>query len=207
MLLALAPLFVILAVLIKATSEGPVLYRQVRVGRDRRAKGRRLRRAVAIRIDRRVLERRERASHGRPFQIVKFRTMRIDAESAGPRWSAPGDPRITRVGRVLRRTRLDETPQFWNVARGDMSLVGPRPERPYFVDQFAAGIPRYRHRLRVRPGLTGLAQVSLAYDSDLDDVRRKLHYDLEWIARRSLRRDLAILARTVAVVLTGRGAR
>lgn len=207
-LVALAPLFVILAVLIKATSPGPVLYRQTRVGQERRGSAQRRRRAAMTRHGLRAAQdRRVRAAHGRPFAIVKFRTMAEDAEAAGPCWSRPGDPRVTHVGRWLRLTRLDETPQFWNVVRGDMSLLGPRPERPFFVDQFAACIPRYRQRLRVRPCLTGRAQVSLAYDADLDDVRRKLSQDLDWIERRSLRGDLSILARTVAVVLTGRGAR
>jgi len=205
-LTGLLPLFVILAVLIKATSPGPVFYRQVRVGRDGRGIPRRRPFAGRHRLGR-VPERRLREGHGRPFEIVKFRTMRPDAEAAGPRWASPGDPRVTPLGRILRTTRLDETPQFWNVLKGDMSLLGPRPERPFFVEQFSERIPRYRERLRVRPGITGAAQVSLSYDATIDDVQRKLEHDLRWIEQRSWRGDLKVLLRTVAVVVTGRGAR
>ncbi len=207
LLLALSPLFLVLAVLVKATSPGPVLYRQVRVGLERRQGQRRTGSAVAGSRDRRRTDRRESLAYGRPFEIVKFRTMRVDAEANGPCWSSAGDPRITPLGRILRLTRLDETPQLWNVFRGDMSLLGPRPERPFFVEQFVEQIPNYTERLRVKPGITGLAQVSLAYDATIDDVRRKLDADLDWIRGRSLRRDVGIVLRTVAVVLTGRGAR
>jgi lipopolysaccharide/colanic/teichoic acid biosynthesis glycosyltransferase len=206
-LAALAPLFVLLAVLVKATSDGPVFYRQVRVGRERRDADRRSFPTGTGACDRRRRERRCVAAYGRPFSIVKFRTMRADAEAHGPQWSRALDPRVTPLGRLLRTTRLDETPQFWNVLRGDMSLLGPRPERPFFVEQFAERIPRYRERLRVRPGITGLAQVTLDYDASLDDVHRKLEADLDWIHRRSWARDCAILLRTVSVVVTGRGAR
>lgn len=207
LLVALSPLFVVLAILVKATSPGPVLYRQVRVGLERRTAPRRAASVAAGPRDRRRSDRREAPAYGRPFEIVKFRTMRVDAEANGPRWSTAGDPRITPLGRILRLTRLDETPQLWNVLTGDMSLLGPRPERPYFVEQFVEQIPNYRERLRVKPGITGLAQVSLAYDATVDDVRRKLDADLDWIRGRSLRRDFGIVLRTVAVVLTGRGAR
>jgi lipopolysaccharide/colanic/teichoic acid biosynthesis glycosyltransferase len=132
--------------------------------------------------------------------------MVLNAEEYGPQWSRKRDPRIFPFGRFLRLTRLDETPQFLNVLRGDMSLIGPRPERPFFVEQFVETIPEYRERLRVRPGITGRAQVSLDYDSSVDDVKRKLEQDLLYIRERSLAQDLSILARTVWVVLTGRGA-
>jgi lipopolysaccharide/colanic/teichoic acid biosynthesis glycosyltransferase len=204
-LAVLAPVFALVAVGIKLTSPGPVLYQQVRVGQDRRTETRG-RREPSAPGDRRAAERRSHRAHGRPFRIFKFRTMAANAEEYGPQWSRKGDPRIFRLGRFLRLTRLDETPQFLNVLRGDMSLVGPRPERPYFVDQFAEAIPRYRDRLTVRPGITGRAQVSLDYDSNVDDVKRKLDADLAYIRNRSLRQDLAILVRTVWVVLTGRGA-
>ncbi len=207
LLLALSPLFLVVAILVKATSPGPVLYRQVRVGLERRQGQRRTSAAAAGGRDRRRTDRREVLAYGRPFEIVKFRTMRVDAEANGPCWSAAGDPRITPLGRILRLTRLDETPQLWNVFKGDMSLLGPRPERPFFVEQFVEQIPNYRDRLQVKPGITGLAQVSLAYDATIDDVRRKLDADLDWIRGRSLRRDMGIVLRTVAVVLTGRGAR
>lgn len=207
LLVALSPLFLVLALLVKATSPGPVLYRQVRVGLERRHGPRRGGSVPRGAHDRRRTDRRAARGHGRPFEIVKFRTMVVDAEANGPRWSTTGDPRITPLGRVLRLTRLDETPQLWNVFRGDMSLLGPRPERPYFVEQFVDQIPGYERRLRVKPGITGLAQVSLAYDATLDDVRRKLDADLDWIEGRSWKRDLGIVLRTVAVVVTGRGAR
>jgi lipopolysaccharide/colanic/teichoic acid biosynthesis glycosyltransferase len=132
--------------------------------------------------------------------------MQVNAEEYGPQWSRHNDPRITRVGRFLRKTRLDETPQFFNVLRGDMSILGPRPERPYFVKQFVEAIPSYSERLRVRPGITGLAQVTLDYDSCIDDVKKKLEQDLKLVRNRSLSRDLGILARTAYVVITGKGA-
>jgi len=205
-LAALAPLFPLIALGIKLSSPGPILYHQVRVGLDRRHGSRRASRPAPGPGDRRESERRMRATHGRPFHIYKFRTMVPNAEEYGPQWSRKRDPRIFPLGRLLRLTRLDETPQFLNVLRGDMSLIGPRPERPFFVEQFVDTVPNYRDRLRVRPGITGRAQVSLDYDSSIDDVKRKLEQDLLYIRERSLFQDLAILFRTVWVVLTGRGA-
>jgi lipopolysaccharide/colanic/teichoic acid biosynthesis glycosyltransferase len=206
-LLSLLPVFAAIAILVKSTSRGPVFYLQVRVGRERREDERRVPPEGPQPRGRRRRERRYAGAHGHPFRIVKFRTMLADAETAGPTWSTTDDPRVTSLGRLLRVTRLDETPQFWNVLRGDMSILGPRPERPFFVDQFVQQIPRYRERLRVRPGITGQAQVRLAYDSSIDDVQRKLEQDLDWIEKRSLRGDMVILVRTVTVILTGRGAR
>lgn len=205
-LASLAPLFGIIALAIKLSSPGPVFYHQVRVGLNRRAGERRRPRPAPGPGDRRGADRRLSTGHGRPFRIYKFRTMVPNAEEYGPQWSMKGDPRIFPLGRLLRLTRLDETPQFLNVLKGDMSLIGPRPERPYFVEQFAEAIPHYRERLRVRPGITGRAQVKLDYDASIDDVKEKLEQDLQYIRRRSPVHDLEILFRTVWVVLTGKGA-
>jgi lipopolysaccharide/colanic/teichoic acid biosynthesis glycosyltransferase len=204
-LTALVPLFLIIAVAIRSTSPGPIFYGQTRVGRNLRGRGRQRDSAASGPHDRRKMDRRTSFAHGRHFQIYKFRTMVVNAEEYGPQWSRPDDPRITPVGRFLRKSRLDETPQFYNVLRGDMSILGPRPERPYFVKQFVESIPNYSERLRVRPGITGLAQVTLDYDSSIDDVKKKLEHDLQHVRRKSFRRDLRILARTLYVVLTGKG--
>lgn len=205
-LTVLSPLMLLVAVLIKATSPGPVFYRQLRVGHNRRGGRRRSSTESGGPHDRRRGERREQRSHGCLFDILKFRTMVVNAEEYGPQWSSKDDPRITAIGKFLRFTRLDETPQFVNVLRGQMSLIGPRPERPYFVEQFAECIPNYTERLRVRPGITGLAQVTLDYDSSIDDVKKKLEQDLEYVRTRSVWQDLKILVRTAVVVATGKGA-
>ena len=132
--------------------------------------------------------------------------MVLDAESkSGPIWSTKGDPRITTVGAFIRKVRIDEIPQMWNVLKGDMSLVGPRPERPYFVEQLSQEIPLYKRRLKVRPGITGWAQVKHKYDETVEDVKTKLRYDLFYIENMSLRNDLKILFRTIFVVLFGKG--
>lgn len=204
-LVALTPVFLVLAAIIKATSKGPVFYQQTRVGQNRRD-GQRRNGAAAGPTDRRRTDRRGARAYGRPFRIYKFRTMVVNAEEYGPQWSSRSDPRITPVGRFLRLTRLDETPQFLNVLKGDMSIIGPRPERPFFVDQFAENIPAYSERLRVRPGITGRAQVNLDYDSSIDDVKKKLEQDLEYVRNRSLLQDFKILLRTIGVVVTGKGA-
>jgi lipopolysaccharide/colanic/teichoic acid biosynthesis glycosyltransferase len=204
-LLALAPAFVLIAIAIRSTSPGPIFYRQARVGRNLRITERRYDTASSGSHDRRKGDRRIVPVYGRHFQIYKFRTMILNAEEYGPQWSRPDDPRITPVGRFLRKSRLDETPQFFNVLRGDMSILGPRPERPYFVKQFVESIPQYSERLRVRPGITGLAQVSLDYDSNLDDVKKKLEHDLQHVRRKSFLRDLKVLLRTAFVVFTGKG--
>ncbi len=202
----LLPAFGVIALAIKLTSPGPIVYQQTRVGRNSRCGNRRAASGPASPADRRRVDRRTSSTHGRPFSIYKFRTMVVNAEEYGPQWSRQDDPRITRVGRFLRKSRLDETLQFFNVLRGDMSLIGPRPERPYFVTQFVETIPGYDERLRVRPGITGLAQVTLDYDSSIDDVKKKLEQDLHLVRSRSLARDLGILARTAFVVVTGKGA-
>jgi len=172
------PFWILVAFAVWLEDRGPVFYSQERVGKE-----------------------------GRIFRVYKFRSMIPDAEKhSGPVWAAKDDPRITRVGRVIRKLRLDELPQIWNILRGEMSLVGPRPERPFFVERLAAEIPLYRRRLYVTPGLTGWAQTKQAYDATLDDVREKLKYDLYYIENMSLSFDLLILLRTVWVVLTGKGA-
>jgi len=169
-----APLILVAALLVKLTSRGPVFYRQTRLGKG-----------------------------GRPFTLCKIRTMIHDCEKAsGVRWSTPGDPRITLVGAFLRKTHLDELPQLWNVLMGEMSLVGPRPERPEFVPALEKAVPHYRDRLAVRPGVTGLAQVQLPPDTDLDSVRRKLAYDLYYIRHLGFWLDFRLIACT-AVHMVG----
>jgi lipopolysaccharide/colanic/teichoic acid biosynthesis glycosyltransferase len=194
-LMALLPVFVLLAVLIKLTSRGPVLYLQERVGLDRRLPG--------------IGTQNRRRTHdvgGRPFTIYKFRTMRVDAEQlSGAVWAQPQDPRVTPLGRVLRQYRLDELPQLLNVLRGEMNLVGPRPERPTIFAELRGHISEYPLRQRAKPGITGLAQINHHYDRSLDDVRTKVSYDLEYIRRQSLREDLRIMLKTIPVVLLRRG--
>jgi lipopolysaccharide/colanic/teichoic acid biosynthesis glycosyltransferase len=169
LLVLTSPLTVLGAVLVRLTSSGPAFYSQTRIGKN-----------------------------GRLFTIYKLRTMYHNCEStSGPRWSTPGDARITPLGRILRRTHLDELPQLWNVVRGDMALVGPRPERPEFIPNLAQALHHYTDRLLVRPGMTGLAQVQLPPDTDLASVRRKLAYDLYYVRYVSLWLDLRILAGTL----------
>jgi lipopolysaccharide/colanic/teichoic acid biosynthesis glycosyltransferase len=145
--------------------------------------------------------------NGRPFTLLKFRSMRQDAEQGTPIWARDGDARITRVGRFIRNTRLDELPQLWNVLQGDMSFVGPRPERPFFVAQLATQISFYEQRHAVKPGITGWAQVKYRYGASIEDALEKLQYDLYYIKHLSLALDLTILFDTVKVVLFAKGAR
>ena len=186
-----APLMVLIAVLIKLTSPGPVLYTQTRVGLDRR--------------DPKVKslnQRRDRNLGGVPFRIYKFRTMVArPARAADQIWASPKDPRVTPIGRFLRQYRLDELPQLWNVLRGDMNVVGPRPEQPKIFIELRDRIRGYERRQCVRPGITGWAQINHPYDRSLDDVRRKVSYDLEYISRQSVLADLWIMVRTVPVML------
>ena len=165
--------------------------------------------AIAIKIDStgKVFFRQERCGiNGSIFKILKFRSMRKDAEKhTGPVWSQKDDPRITKVGKFIRRVRIDEIPQMINVLKGEMSIVGPRPERPYFVEKLSEEIPYYKRRLKVRPGITGWAQVKHKYDETIEDVKVKLRYDLFYIENMSLRMDFKILLRTVFVVLLGKG--
>ncbi|HEX6910801.1 MAG TPA: sugar transferase [Longimicrobium sp.] len=193
-LVLLAPLMLVIALAVRLSSPGPIIYSQTRVGVDRRGPrpgGGAARRKVDY--------------GGRLFRIYKFRTMRADPHAAIQVWARPDDDRITPVGRFLRRYRLDELPQLWNVVRGDMNMVGPRPEQPNIFLSLREQITDYPRRQRVLPGITGLAQVSQPYDACLDDVRSKLRLDLNYIERMSLLQDLAILARTVPVVLLQRG--
>ena len=178
-LLVLAlPVLALTPLLIRLESRGPALYRQARVGRN-----------------------------GAVFTMLKFRSMRTDAESGGPAWAAADDPRVTRIGGFLRRSRIDELPQLLNVLRGEMSLVGPRPERPHFVPELAREIPYYRDRTAIKPGITGWAQVNYPYGASIEDARAKLTYDLYYVRHRSLMLDLRILLATVRVVLFQVGAR
>jgi lipopolysaccharide/colanic/teichoic acid biosynthesis glycosyltransferase len=191
-LIVLAPLFVLIALAVTLTSRGAVFYSQVRVGVDRRHRS-------ASLVERRVYD-----LGGRPFTMHKFRTMYENAEPDGRAvWAARRDPRVTLVGRVLRRTRLDELPQLINVLRGEMNIVGPRPERPALFAKLRADIPGYRLRQRVKPGITGWAQINQCYDVCVDDVRRKVEYDLEYLRRQSLVEDFRIMTMTVPVMLFG----
>ncbi len=204
-LILTSPFFIILPILIKLDSPGPVFYLQLRVGYNRRRRERRAPHGSTL--GRTSRDRRRQDLRGRPFSVIKFRTMVADAEKkCGPVWATKNDPRVTRLGHFLRKTRLDEIPQFINVFLGQMSLVGPRPERPKFVEELSAQVENYNQRLQVKPGLTGLAQVENGYDSSLSSVVRKVHYDLQYIHNWSIWQDVKILMKTVLVVITGKGA-
>ena len=189
-----APIMLAVALLVKLSSPGPVIYRQPRVGLDRRQATRR-----------RTDDRRRRDYGGRIFTIYKFRTMRSDSDVTGQVWAAKDDPRITPIGRFLRASRLDELPQLFNVLKGDMNIVGPRPEQPKIFQELCEELGHYRARQQVLPGITGLAQVKLGYDQTLDDVRKKVDLDLEYIRRRSPVEDLMIMAQTMPVMVFRRG--
>ncbi|MDA1166127.1 MAG: sugar transferase, partial [Planctomycetota bacterium] len=152
------------------------------------------------------IDRRAKANYGKPFTLYKFRTMRADAEKHGAQFATKGDPRVTSIGRFLRKTRLDELPQLWNVLKGEMTLVGPRPERPEFMEELSGEIPNYLDRLGLKPGLTGPAQVINGYDNNIESFRRKVALDLLYLQNCCLWNDVKILFRTIRVVLTGSGA-
>jgi exopolysaccharide biosynthesis polyprenyl glycosylphosphotransferase len=171
------PVCVLAAIAIKLEDHGPVFYSQERIG-----------------------------LYGKPFTVYKFRTMRTDAEKFGAQWATKDDPRITKVGKFLRKTRIDELPQILCVLKGDMSMVGPRPERAVFISKLREEIPFYISRLKMKPGLTGWAQVCHHYDTSTEDVKIKLQYDMYYFENMSLLLDFQILVRTVYVVLTGKGA-
>ena len=177
--------------MVRLTSRGPVFYTQVRVGIDRRWNRTRA-------FD----ERRREDLGGSPFTILKFRSMRVDAEVNGHAvWATKDDDRVTPIGRFLRKSRIDELPQLFNVIRGDMNIVGPRPERPSIFVRLREQIDEYPVRQRVKPGITGLAQVSNPYDTTLDDVRRKVRFDIHYMKQQSLVEDMRIMLRTVPVIL------
>jgi lipopolysaccharide/colanic/teichoic acid biosynthesis glycosyltransferase len=187
-----APVMAVVALLVRLTSPGPVLFTQTRVGLDRRD-------PKAAGNGRRQLD-----LGGKPFRIYKFRTMFVQ-KKAEQVWARPDDPRITAVGRVLRKYRLDELPQLLNVLLGDMNIVGPRPEQPSIVTDLQQQITSYKLRHKVRPGITGWAQINQHYDSSIEDVRRKVSLDLEYIGRQSFTEDLKIMLRTVPVVVLRKG--
>jgi lipopolysaccharide/colanic/teichoic acid biosynthesis glycosyltransferase len=165
-----------IAVMVKLSSPGPIFYKQERIG-----------------------------INGKPFFIYKFRSMFIDAEKTGPKLSSDFDPRITSWGRFMRKVRLDELPQFWNVIIGDMSLVGPRPDRQFFIDQIVKIAPHYKHLHRVRPGITSLGQVKYGYASNVDEMVRRLKFDILYIENMSLAMDFRVMLYTIKIIMEGRG--
>lgn len=172
-----APLTIASAIIIKLESRGPIFYKQERLGLN-----------------------------GKAFKVMKFRSMVNDAEKkSGPVWAQKNDPRVTKFGNIMRKTRIDEIPQMFNILKGDMSLVGPRPERAHFVEMLSKEIPLYKRRMTVRPGVTGWAQVKHKYDESIDDVKTKLKYDLFYIENMSIRMDISIMFRTILVVFFGKG--
>jgi lipopolysaccharide/colanic/teichoic acid biosynthesis glycosyltransferase len=195
-LILVSPIILLFAMLVKLTSRGPVFYRQVRVGIDQRWK-----------TKTKHSDRRWRDIGGRAFIIYKFRSMTVDAEKkSGAVWATQGDKRVTAVGRIMRKCRIDEIPQLINVIKGEMNIVGPRPERPTIFARLCEDIEEYPVRQRARPGITGWAQINHRYDTCLDDVRTKVRYDLEYLQRHSLAEDLRIMARTLPVVIFRKGA-
>jgi exopolysaccharide biosynthesis polyprenyl glycosylphosphotransferase len=176
MLIVLSPVFLVLSLIVWFTSEGPVFYKQERIG-----------------------------LHGIPFNIIKFRTMHIHAENDTPQLSLDNDPRVTKVGRFLRKYRLDELPQFWNILRGEMSIVGPRPERRYFINQIEEKAPYYCMIYKIRPGLTSWGPIRVGYTDTLDKMVRRLNYDIVYIENMSLRLDIRIMFYTLGVIFNGKG--
>jgi sugar transferase (PEP-CTERM system associated) len=176
-LILFLPIFPFVVLLVRLSSPGPVFFRQERVGLN-----------------------------GKIFNVYKFRTMVVDAEAAGAQWAKKNDPRVTRVGQFMRKTRLDEVPQLWNVLRGDMSFVGPRPERPEFVSWLATELPFYEVRNMIRPGLTGWAQIRYGYGATLEESREKLAYDLYYVKHQTLGLDLLIMFETIKTIIRRRGA-
>lgn len=189
------PIWLLIAAAIKLTSRGPVFYTQTRVGLDSR-----------LDEGRRPDSRRSHDIGGRPFTIYKFRTMTTDAEREGEAvWASANDQRVTSIGGFLRSCRLDELPQLLNVLRGEMNIVGPRPERPQLFAELRTQIPHYAQRQRVPPGITGHAQVHLQYDTSVEDVKKKVQHDLEYIAKRSAWEDFKIMVKTIPVMLFRKG--
>ena len=170
------PVFALLMLITKLTSRGPVFYKQERIGKDER-----------------------------PFYIYKFRSMRVDAEHAGPQLSSDNDPRITRWGKFMRKTHLDELPQFWNVLKGDMAIVGPRPERQHFINEITKKAPQYRQLLSIKPGITSIGQVYYGYAENVEQMCDRMAYDLGYLSQIGLRTDLSIIMQTVKVMAQGKG--
>jgi lipopolysaccharide/colanic/teichoic acid biosynthesis glycosyltransferase len=175
-LFLLSPLFLMLGLIVKVTSKGPVFYVQERIGKG-----------------------------GKPFKIFKFRSMFQNAELVGPLLSTSQDPRVTKFGRFMRKTRLDELPQFYNVLIGDMSIIGPRPERQYYIDQIVRVAPHYKHLLRMKPGITSLGQVKFGYAENISEMVERLHYDIQYIRRFSVALDIHIILETIKTVLQRKG--
>jgi lipopolysaccharide/colanic/teichoic acid biosynthesis glycosyltransferase len=175
-MVVLSPLYILIYILVWCTSEGPAIYRQERIG-----------------------------LYGRTFQILKFRTMTVRAESSTPLLSADDDPRITPIGRFLRKYRLDELPQMWNILRGDMSIVGPRPERRYFIEQIEQQAPYYCLLYKIRPGLTSWGPIKVGYTDTLEKMIRRLNYDIVYMENMSLSLDIKILFHTIGVIVDGKG--
>jgi lipopolysaccharide/colanic/teichoic acid biosynthesis glycosyltransferase len=193
-LVLMAPIMALVALAVRLTSKGPIIYSQVRVGVDRRFR------------EKSLYDRRGYDYGGRLFRMYKFRSMRVDAEADGQAvWAKKSDPRTTSIGKILRKTRLDELPQLYNVLRGDMNIVGPRPERPTIFAQLRDDIPQYPQRQRVKPGITGWAQINQAYDECLEDVKSKVQYDLEYVRQQSLSHDLRIMSMTLPVMIFRKG--
>jgi len=213
MLILLSPVLLLVAIAVRLTSRGPVIFSQQRVGlnlrqkkRDRRQRDEEVELPDGIERRGTGINRRRDGGYGKPFTLYKFRTMRVDAEKNGAQFAVKGDPRVTCIGRFMRKTRLDELPQLWNVLRGEMSLVGPRPERPEFIEKLSAEVPNYINRLGLKPGLTGLAQVINGYDNNIESFKRKVNLALLYLQNCCYLNDLKIMFRTIRVVLTGSGA-
>ncbi|RQP08854.1 sugar transferase [Parapedobacter defluvii] len=170
------PVYALLALITKITSPGPVFYRQERIGKDQK-----------------------------PFYIYKFRSMRVDAEQAGPQLASDDDPRITKWGKFMRKTHLDELPQFWNVLKGDMAIVGPRPERRHFIDEIKERKPEYMQLFRLKPGITSIGQVYYGYAENVNQMCERVNYDLDYLSTMSLKTDLDIILQTVKVMAQGKG--
>jgi exopolysaccharide biosynthesis polyprenyl glycosylphosphotransferase len=175
-LILLFPIYIVLAICVKVSSRGPIFYKQERIG-----------------------------LHGIPFKIIKFRTMCVDAENSIPLLSCDNDPRVTRIGKFMRKYRLDELPQFWNILRGDMSIVGPRPERRYFINQIEEKAPYYCMIYKIRPGLTSWGPIKVGYTDTLDKMIQRLNYDIVYIENMSISLDIKIMFHTIAIIFNGKG--
>ncbi|SFC75750.1 Sugar transferase involved in LPS biosynthesis (colanic, teichoic acid) [Parapedobacter composti] len=170
------PVYLLLMLITKVTSKGPVFYKQERIGKDQK-----------------------------PFYIYKFRSMRVDAEKDGPQLASDDDPRITKWGKFMRKTHLDELPQFWNVLKGDMAIVGPRPERRHFIEEIKSRKPEYMQLFRLKPGITSIGQVYYGYAENINQLCERVNYDLNYLDTMSLKTDLGIIAQTVKVMAQGKG--